>query len=95
MTEETKAPEPKAPKASKETKAPADEAPVEGSPLAPEDADQLQGEAFTPEQVEQIQGGEYPTPKQLTPEEREAAAQPKPELQKEQEERIEDGTQGA
>lgn len=52
------------------------------------------GEAFTPEQMDQIEAGEYPTPRQLTAEEKDAAEPPKPELQKEQEERIESGAQG-
>jgi hypothetical protein len=52
--------------------------------------EEKQGEAFTPEQAEQIKAGEYPTAKQLTPEEQDS----KEDLQAEQEERIEQGNQG-
>lgn len=53
--------------------------------------EEKQGEAFTPDQVEEIEAGEYPTAKQLTPEEQES----KEDLQAEQEARINEGTQGA
>lgn len=53
--------------------------------------EEKQGEAFTPDQMAEIEAGEYPTPKQLTPEEQDS----KEDLQAEQEARINEGTQGA
>lgn len=59
-------------------------------PLTPSDIEAKTGEAFTPEQMDEIAAGEYPTPKQLTPDDKETKA----ELQEEQEKRIEASNQG-